>query len=170
MESRDTFSLYIYNLHELVNKMLDKQSGTSYEEIRERYEHFRARCAEPLDKKASHRGGKTRKHASSQKRAMITPLETHTSEKESQSRDKTHASEKESRDKTHASEKESRDKTHASEKESQSRDKTHASEKGCTEPLYGMKAKCVLSIIPQTVEKETLTIDSRCLKRRISPK
>ena len=49
MESRATFSLYIYRLHELVNKMLGKSSGLTYEDVRERYEHFRARCAKPLN-------------------------------------------------------------------------------------------------------------------------
>ena len=44
MESRDTFSRYIYNLHELVNKMLKKKSELSYCDVRERYEHFRSRC------------------------------------------------------------------------------------------------------------------------------
>lgn len=44
MKSRDTFSLYIYKLHEIVNRMLHKNSGLSYEDVRERYEHFRARC------------------------------------------------------------------------------------------------------------------------------
>lgn len=44
MANRDTFSKYIYKLHEKVNSMLDKTSGLSYEEVRERYEHFRARC------------------------------------------------------------------------------------------------------------------------------
>lgn len=44
MESRDTFSRYIYNLHELVNKMLKKKSGLTYCDVRERYEHFRSRC------------------------------------------------------------------------------------------------------------------------------
>jgi hypothetical protein len=48
MESRDTFSRYIYDLHELINKMLNKKSGLTYEIVRERYEHFRARCAKPL--------------------------------------------------------------------------------------------------------------------------
>jgi hypothetical protein len=46
MESRDTFSRYIYNLHELVNKLLKKTSNLSYCDVRERYEHFRARCLE----------------------------------------------------------------------------------------------------------------------------
>tara|TARA_Y100000816_G_scaffold231236_1_gene176487 strand:- start:6752 stop:7366 length:615 start_codon:yes stop_codon:yes gene_type:complete len=44
MENRDKFSRYIYNLHETVNKMLGKQSGLSYCDVRERYEHFRSRC------------------------------------------------------------------------------------------------------------------------------
>lgn len=49
MNSRHTFSLYIYKLHELINKMLHKNSGLSYEEVRERYEHFRARCTIDTD-------------------------------------------------------------------------------------------------------------------------
>ena len=44
MENRDSFSRYIYNLHETVNKMLHKKSSLSFCEVRERYEHFRARC------------------------------------------------------------------------------------------------------------------------------
>jgi len=46
MKSRETFSRYIYDLHELVNTMLKKKSGLSYCDVRERYEHFRARCIE----------------------------------------------------------------------------------------------------------------------------
>jgi hypothetical protein len=45
MDSRDTFSRYIYNLHELVNKMLKKKSELTYCDVRERYEHFRSRCS-----------------------------------------------------------------------------------------------------------------------------
>ena len=44
MTNRETFSRYIYDLHEHVNKMLNKKSGLSFEEVQERYEHFRARC------------------------------------------------------------------------------------------------------------------------------
>lgn len=46
MKNRETFSRYIYELHELVNKMLDKKSNLSYCDVRERYEHFRSRCTE----------------------------------------------------------------------------------------------------------------------------
>jgi hypothetical protein len=46
MKNRETFSKYVYDLHELVNKMLDKNSNLSYCDVRERYEHFRSRCVE----------------------------------------------------------------------------------------------------------------------------
>jgi hypothetical protein len=59
MKNRYTFSLYVYNLHELINNMLHKKSNLSYELVRQRYEHFRARncnemtnteigCSKPL--------------------------------------------------------------------------------------------------------------------------
>ena len=44
MKNRFTFSKYIYDLHEHINKMLNKKSGLTYEIVKERYEHFRARC------------------------------------------------------------------------------------------------------------------------------
>jgi hypothetical protein len=46
MKNRDTFSKYVYDLHEVVNKMLKKKSGLSYDEVRDRYENFRSRCTE----------------------------------------------------------------------------------------------------------------------------
>jgi hypothetical protein len=45
MESRDSFSRYIYALHEKVNTMLGKKSHLTYEQVRDRYEHFRSRCS-----------------------------------------------------------------------------------------------------------------------------
>ena len=91
MESRDTFSRYVYELHELVNRMLKKKSGLTYCEVRERYEHFRARCT------------------------LDDP-------------------------------------------------KVKAAEKGCTEPLYGKKAKGVILILPQDVKCPTFQMDKACLK------
>jgi len=44
MKNRDTFSRYIYNLHELINRMLKKKTCLTYCDVRERYEHFRSRC------------------------------------------------------------------------------------------------------------------------------
>jgi hypothetical protein len=46
MKNRDSFSRYVYELHELVNKMLKKKSNLKYCDVRERYEHFRSRCTE----------------------------------------------------------------------------------------------------------------------------
>jgi hypothetical protein len=39
-------------------------------------------------------------------------------------------------------------------------------EKGCTEPLYGKKAKCVIKIVPQEEKCKTLQIDKQCIKTR----
>ena len=44
MASRDTFSRYVYRLHEIVNRLLGKSSKLTYCDVRERYEHFRSRC------------------------------------------------------------------------------------------------------------------------------
>lgn len=52
MASRETFSRYIFDLHEAVNEMLGKKSGLVYDIVRDRYEHFRARCA-PTSTKSS---------------------------------------------------------------------------------------------------------------------
>ena len=51
MLNRETFSKYIFNLHEVINTMLDKKSGLTYEKVRDTYEHFRARCQKKIIKK-----------------------------------------------------------------------------------------------------------------------
>ena len=58
MKNRESFSKYVYYLHELVNKMLKKKSGLSYCQVRDRYENFRARCTQkkPLLFKLKKRG------------------------------------------------------------------------------------------------------------------
>jgi hypothetical protein len=50
----------VYELHEIVNKLLGKSSGLSYCDVRERYEHFRARCTD--DPKPRMLKPQTRKH------------------------------------------------------------------------------------------------------------
>lgn len=105
MKNRDSFSRYIYNLHEIINKMLNKKSGLTYCDVRERYEHFRARCTE--DKK-------------------IFNI-----------------------------------------KKINKTIKKHKKEKGCTEPLYGKKSKCIISIVPIDKKIDTFNVDKKCLKKRI---
>lgn len=49
LKNRVNFSRWMYNLHEHINKMLGKKSGLKYCDVRERYEHFRARCTKDID-------------------------------------------------------------------------------------------------------------------------
>ena len=56
MKNRETFSKYVYQLHETINKMLGKKSGLSYSDVRERYEHFRSRCTDPNKNSTSEKG------------------------------------------------------------------------------------------------------------------
>ena len=46
--------------------------------------------------------------------------------------------------------------------------KKEKKEKGCTEPLYGKKAKCVLNIVPHETPGKTLKIHHKCIKSRKS--
>lgn len=61
MKNRETFSRFIYELHELVNKMLGKKSQLTYCDVRERYEHFRSRCTEEKPRIFNFKRDKTRK-------------------------------------------------------------------------------------------------------------
>ena len=107
LKNRDSFSRYIYTLHEIVNKMLNKKSGLSYCDVRERYEHFRSRCTDNISAlKKENKLFKFRKSKKGKK-----------------------------------------------------------TEKGCTEPLYGKKAKCVLNIVPQEQKINTINIHHKCMKR-----
>mgnify|MGYP006091375843 CR=1 FL=1 len=48
LKNRYTFSNYIYRLHEHINSMLGKKSNLTYDQVRERYEHFRSRCTKKI--------------------------------------------------------------------------------------------------------------------------
>jgi hypothetical protein len=75
MKDRESFSRYIYELHELVNRMLKKKSNLSYCDVRERYEHFRARCTDEKPKlfKVEKRS-KTLKHKKTTEKGCTEPL------------------------------------------------------------------------------------------------
>jgi len=62
MANRETFSRYVYELHETINKMLHKKSNLSYCDVRERYEHFRSRCTEEKQKIFTFKKTKTLKN------------------------------------------------------------------------------------------------------------
>jgi hypothetical protein len=75
MKDRESFSRYIYELHELVNRMLKKKSNLSYCDVRERYEHFRARCTDEKPKlfKVEKRA-KTLKYKKTTEKGCTEPL------------------------------------------------------------------------------------------------
>jgi hypothetical protein len=102
MKSREAFSRYIYELHETVNRMLNKKSNLTYCDVRDRYENFRSRCTDEKPKVFTFKKSSTRK----------------------------------------------------------------IKEKGCTEPLYGKKAKCVINIVPQEDKTATFQMDKKCIKTR----
>jgi len=57
--NRENFSRFVYDLHEHVNSRLGKESGLSYEDVRDRYEAFRSRCLKGrAAKKRTKKGGK----------------------------------------------------------------------------------------------------------------
>ena len=106
MQSRDTFSRYIYDLHELINKMLNKKSNLTFEEVRNTYENFRSRCTQ----------SQTQDEKDNIKALLRKTLKT---------------------------------------------------ESGCTKPLYGKKAKCIIRIVPQENDEPTFEVDNKCVKKLI---
>ena len=44
LKNRESFSRWLYEMHEIINSNLNKKSGLTYDDVRDRYEHFRSRC------------------------------------------------------------------------------------------------------------------------------
>lgn len=101
MKNRESLSRWVYLLHEEVNTMLKKKSNLTYEQVRDRYEIFRARCIDDLQ------GVKKRKKTVKRKK-----------------------------------------------------------ESGCTRPLYGVRSKCVINIVPKTQKCKTFSIHKKCKLKR----
>ena len=82
LKNRANFSLWMYKLHEHINKMLGKKSGLTYKQVRERYEHFRARCTIDINdakkivkivkKKKTRKNKKTKKNK--KEKGCVEPL------------------------------------------------------------------------------------------------
>jgi hypothetical protein len=71
-ENRNNFSRYIFNLHEQINKLLGKNSGLTYCEVRDNYEHFRSRCT--LDKPKLFNYTKKNKKLETKEKGCTTPM------------------------------------------------------------------------------------------------
>jgi hypothetical protein len=111
MKSRETLSRWLYELHEEINKMLHKNSNLTYDQVRTRYEMFRARCIN--DKKGTMKKGMKKKKLKKRKSKF-----------------------------------------------------KNKKEKGCVKPLYGVKSKCVISIVPRNTRCKSFTVDKRCVLKR----
>jgi len=74
MKNRESFSRYVYELHEIINKMLHKKSNLTYCDVRERFEHFRARCTEENPKIYNFNKVKTIKHKNHKEKGCTEPL------------------------------------------------------------------------------------------------
>jgi hypothetical protein len=74
MTNRDSFSRYVYKLHEIVNKLLKKKSGLSYCDVRERYEHFRSRCTNEKPKLFDIKEFKQKKTLKKSEKGCTEPL------------------------------------------------------------------------------------------------
>ncbi len=72
LKNRENFSRWMFDLHELINKMLKKRSGLTYESVRQRYEHFRSRCT--LDKKYKKKTLKKVKHVKNIKYITVSTI------------------------------------------------------------------------------------------------
>ena len=79
LKSRNAFSRWMFKMHEHINKMLGKKSGLKYSQIRERYEHFRARCTIDIDADETKiikivPKNKTRKNKFKKEKGCVKPL------------------------------------------------------------------------------------------------
>jgi len=74
LENRESFSRYVYKLHEMVNKMLKKKSGLTYCDVRERYEHFRSRCTDEKPKLFDIKAYKNKQKTKKKEKGCTEPL------------------------------------------------------------------------------------------------
>lgn len=73
LKNRDTFSRFVYHLHNHINTMLGKKNVIAYEVVRERYENFRSRCSNKKSKnvkKFKMEGANNKKLDSSNKKCL----------------------------------------------------------------------------------------------------
>ena len=110
MKSRETLSRWLYELHEEINTMLHKKSNLTFDQVRTRYEMFRARCIN--DNKGTMKRNRKKK------------------QKKRKSKFK------------------------------------NKKEKGCVKPLYGVKSKCVINIVPRNTKCKSFNVDKRCVLKR----
>ncbi len=120
MKDRETFSKYIYDLHNHINNMLGKKNTISFKEVRNRYENFRSRCNSKKNNKNNNKNNVIRYKCKKSKKCskMCKCLKKE-------------------------------------------------KEKGCTNPINGVKSKCLIRIVPLKSRKKTFNMDPKCLATKI---
>lgn len=112
MKNRDTLSKWLYNLHEEINRLLNKKSNLTYDDVRSRYELFRSRCLATKNSKSNIKNkSKTKTKTKTKKGRKVKEL-------------------------------------------------------GCVKPLYGVKSKCIINIVPKNKKCKTFNIDKQCIIRQ----
>jgi hypothetical protein len=139
LKNRDIFSRWMYELHEKVNTMLGKKSNLTFDQVRNRYENFRSRC-------------------SGKKNEVPLNLKTNInkSKKENNNTANVQINEK---IKENINE-------NINKKMKENIKEKKIKEKGCTKPLYGVKSKCIIKIVPKEDTSETFQMDKRCVWKR----
>lgn len=124
MKNRNTFSRFVFRLHNHINKMLGKKNSIKYNEVRERYENFRSRCSQS-------------------KNVPKFPIK-----KIKLSKNNKKCLGKNSNNLNNINNK-------------------NVKEKGCTNPITGVKSKCIIRIVPKNSRKCTFKMDPKCKAIRL---
>lgn len=125
MENRDSFSKYVYNLHQTINKMLHKPTNLTYADVRDRYEHFRSRCTDKEKKEDKDKDNKENKDTKDNKENKDNKLKRYSIKQKQKQKQIINSKTRKEK------------------------------EKGCTKPLHGKKAKCIIKIVPQDTKGAT---------------
>ena len=114
-KNRDSFSHWVYRLHNKINCMLHKKKFKTFKQVRDTYENFRSRCSGTSGERPFRRSRLSHK----QMPICVKP-------------------------------------------------KKIKKEKGCVKPLYGVKSRCVLTIVPSDECRlhQSIKMDPRCKARK----
>lgn len=166
MESRDSFSRYIYRLHERVNKMLGKESGLSFSDVRDRYEHFRSHCTQGTDGSLKTSLASRDEHSQGTDGSSVVRGSKKTAKKSIMGGDDSKSKSDSKKYTLKRSSLVGASLAHGIPAGASTTSKKHT---GCTVPLHGKKAKAIIEIVPLPRESSSssssssIIIDKKCL-------
>jgi len=131
MKNRESFSRFVYRLHNHINKMLGKKNTIKYDEVRSRYENFRSRCSQ--SKNVPKFPIKKVKISSNDKKCLGNNNKNNN-------------------------------------KNNNIPKSSNKKELGCTNPITGVKSKCIIRIVPKNSRECTFKMDPKCKAKRVKTK